>query len=118
VRSSSLTGGSNRASINVDPGRVQIGVEAEREANGIAVTTAPINAGAVTSIPVTNAQTLTLRDGDHLIVTDRTGAFVDLTVTGEQSVTSGTTVINASGTATAGHRGRRASGSTRMESDG
>jgi hypothetical protein len=91
----------NRASINVDPGRVQIGVEAEREANGIAVTTAPINAGAVTSIPVTNAQTLTLRDGDHLIVTDRTGAFVDLTVTGEQSVTSGTTVINASGTATA-----------------
>jgi hypothetical protein len=90
----------NRASINVDPGRVQIGVEAEREANGIAVTTAPINAGAVTSIPVTNAQTLTLRDGDHLIVTDRTGAFVDLTVTGEQSVTSGTTVINASGTAT------------------
>jgi hypothetical protein len=91
----------NRASINVDPGRVQIGVEAEREANGIAVTTAPINAGAVTSIPVTNAQTLTLRDGDHLIVTDRTGAFVDLTVTGEQSVTSGTTVINATGTATA-----------------
>jgi hypothetical protein len=91
----------NRASINVDPGRVQIGVEAEREANGIAVTTAPINAGAVISIPVTNAQTLTLRDGDHLIVTDRTGAFVDLTVTGEQSVTSGTTVINASGTATA-----------------
>jgi hypothetical protein len=90
----------NRASINVDPGRVQIGVEAEREANGIAVTTAPINAGAVISIPVTNAQTLTLRDGDHLIVTDRTGAFVDLTVTGEQSVTSGTTVINASGTAT------------------
>jgi hypothetical protein len=91
----------NRASINVDPGRVQIGVEAEREANGIAVTTDPINAGAVISIPVTNAQTLTLRDGDHLIVTDRTGAFVDLTVTGEQSVTSGTTVINASGTATA-----------------
>jgi hypothetical protein len=90
----------NRASINVDPGRVQIGVEAEREANGIAVTTAPINAGAVISIPVTNAQTLTLRDGDHLIVTDRTGAFVDLTVTGEQSVTSGTTVINATGTAT------------------
>jgi hypothetical protein len=91
----------NRASINVDPGRVQIGVEAEREANGIGVTSAQIEAGAVTSIPVTNAQTLTLRDGDHLIVTDRTGAFVDLTVTGEQSVTSGTTVINASGTATA-----------------
>jgi hypothetical protein len=91
----------NRASINVDPGRVQIGVEAEREANGIGVTSAQIEAGAVISIPVTNAQTLTLRDGDHLIVTDRTGAFVDLTVTGEQSVTSGTTVINASGTATA-----------------
>jgi len=91
---------STQAEINVSPGEIVLSVESERQANAIAITTAPIGIGAVTSIPVTNAQTITLRTGDHITVTDRAGSYVDLTVSSGQSITGATTVINATGTAT------------------
>jgi hypothetical protein len=85
----------NRASINVDPGRVQIGVEAEREANGIGVIVLGIFADTtVTELRVSTkrlglgiGETLDLLDGTKIIVVPRGGTGTqEFVVDGAQSL--------------------------------
>jgi hypothetical protein len=80
--------------LHVDPGQVISSVQAERKANDIALVRTEIQSGSpITSIPIKNARSMTLRDGMKLNILNRDGTNEEFTVNGEQILTGASTGI-------------------------
>lgn len=79
--------------LQVTPAGVLAKAEAVTTQNSFAILSAPLSTGTYTSIPVTSARTLKLKDGSVIGLQDKAGNTEFFTIDGDQNLTPATTTI-------------------------